>query len=213
MGLEALEGKVDGGGWGVLGGTEHLGAKRGGMGGPEVQRRDGGPGGTTLLHADPPAVGREPFGGNTVLWFPKGFGGAILGGPSAASIPSATWVPVPIAPQGGPKSHRVGEEAVGHRGGPLLDAHHLLHVLEAGIAGHRVEEGRAVLLHHAYGVRDSVGRLGGTEAPALYEGVGGAELCCSVGPRWDGLGHRGYAGMHYGVSVGWSGGRGGSSPI
>ena len=210
MGLEALEGKVDGGGWGA---QSTWGQKEVGW---EALRCKGGMG---VLGAQPCCMqtpqpwGESLLGGTLCCGSPKGLGGAILGGPSAASIPSATWVPVPIAPQGGPKSHRVGEEAVGHRGGPLLDAHHLLHVLEAGIAGHRVEEGRAVLLHHAYGVRDSVGRLGGTEAPALYEGVGGAELCCSVGPRWDGLGRRGYAGMHYGVSVGWSGGRGGSGPI
>lgn len=52
---------------------------------------------------------------------------------------------------GPPGTHRIGEEAVGDHGGLLVDAHHLLHVLEAGVAGDGVEEGRPVLLHDACG--------------------------------------------------------------
>ena len=67
------------------------------------------------------------------------------------------------------------------------------------------------------------GGLGDVGVPALYEGVGGAQLCCSMGPHWGGLGDVGvpalYEGvwgpalLHYGASVGWSGGYGGFSPI
>lgn len=52
---------------------------------------------------------------------------------------------------GPPGTHRVGEEAVGDHGGLLVHAHHLLHVLEAGVAGHGVEEGRPIFLHDACG--------------------------------------------------------------
>lgn len=51
------------------------------------------------------------------------------------------------APQG---PHRVCSQPVVDGGGLLVNTHHLLHVLKAGIIGHHVIEGWLIVLHNAW---------------------------------------------------------------
>lgn len=85
-----------------------------------------------------------------------------------------------------PGTHRVGEEAVGDHGGLLVNAHHLLHVLEAGVAGNGVEEGRPVLLHDAYGNGEQCEGTGGCEVhPLPPTSQGTMDLPRAMGYMWE----------------------------
>lgn len=55
--------------------------------------------------------------------------------------------PTPSQHPQGP--HRVCSQPVGDGGGLLVNTHHLLHVLKAGVIGHHIIEGWPVVLHDA----------------------------------------------------------------
>lgn len=56
----------------------------------------------------------------------------------------------PPPPQPPWRPHRVCSQPVGDGGGLLVNTHHLLHVIKAGIVGHHVIEGGSIVLHNAW---------------------------------------------------------------